>query len=188
MWPSITSRQTSVLLRLLGVSLSMAPLTVHGSGLKSCLYTHSSNSKRVSKGEGVNWIWQWRQGSRRRCQCRKQQRAEGSSHGGLWLMGPDPHEIFFTCAPYSDGVCWFTLYPGLYVNVLIVRHLSDSSFLSQSALGNIREILRIPFGASALGFMYILSEFPPKSMVALFRRPCKGLVFSLCLPWWSRGT
>ena len=22
--------------------------------------------------------------------------------------------------------------------------------------------------------MYILSEFPPKSMVALFRRPCKG--------------
>ena len=26
-------------------------------------------------------------------QCRKQQRAEGSSHGGLWLMGPDPGEI-----------------------------------------------------------------------------------------------
>ena len=51
MWPSITSRQTSVLLRLLGVSLSMAPLTVHGSGLKSCLYTHYSNSNVYQKGK-----------------------------------------------------------------------------------------------------------------------------------------
>lgn len=26
-------------------------------------------------------------------QCRKQQRAEGSSNGDLWQMGPDPDEI-----------------------------------------------------------------------------------------------
>ena len=29
----------------------MAPLTLNGSGLKSCLYTHSSNSNGVSKGK-----------------------------------------------------------------------------------------------------------------------------------------
>ena len=34
-----------------------------------------------------------RQGFRHPSQCRKQQRAEGSSHGELWQMGPDPDEI-----------------------------------------------------------------------------------------------
>ena len=89
-------------------------------------------------------------------------------------MGPDLGEIvLYMCFLLR----WSVLINTLSQHLCQCAHCQTSESFQFSLPKCIRKYWwdpRDPIWASALGFMYILSEFPPQSMVALFQRPCKG--------------
>ena len=121
-------------------------------------------------------------------QCRKQQRAEGSSHGGLWLMGPDPGEIvlYMCILPW-----WSVLIHTLSWHLCQCAHCQTSESFQFSLPKCIRKYQWDPkdpnsgiFSRIHVYSFWIFSQIHGSSVLETLQRT----VSSLCLPWWSRGT